>query len=347
MASTLDDYYPSYIDESTGLLNKPDGYGDYAFVRRSGPVTYFNALYAYALRSAAVLARHRGSPDAEKWEARAGNISDALNEHNFDSEAGAFFDGTCDGETYCATHAQDGNSLAILSGTTDPPRAESILNYWTKSARRERGNAFYDNDLLGSDYGERVYAFISYFEIAARFEAGLVPSALEETRRLWGYMAARDPGVTFWEGAGEAYEADAFKSRSHGWSTGVVPLLTRYVLGVTPRGPGFETWSVKPRAGDLTWARGVVPVPGGKGISVKWEKGEGGFVMEVEVPEGLGEGTIAVPVGEGGSVTVDGEVVWSGGRVVRRAATATGDGYVEFEARAGRVNVEVGGAREL
>lgn len=347
MTAALDSYYPSHTDPFTGLLVKPDGYGDYAFVKRSGPVTYFNALYAYALRSAAVLARHRGSPDAERWEARARNISDALNAHNFDSEAGAFFDGTC-GDDYCATHAQDGNSLAILAGATNASRSESILNYWADAARRERGNAFYDNSLLAADNGERVYAFISYFEIAARFEAGLVGSALEETRRLWGYMAARDPGVTFWEGTGEAYEADAFKSRAHGWSTGVVPLLTRYVLGVTPRGPGFETWSVKPRAGDISWARGVVPVPGGRGISVKWERGADGFVMEVEVPEGLGEGTIAVPVGEGGSVTVDGEVVWSGsGRVMRRAAMATGDGYVEFGARAGRVSVRVGGAKEL
>lgn len=347
MSSTLDDYYPSHLDPSTGLLNKPDGYGDYAFVKRSGPVTYFNALYAYALRAAAVLAKYRGYDDAERWRAKAGNISDALNEHNFDDEVGAFFDGTC-GDEYCDTHAQDGNSLAILSGATDPSRSESILNYWAKSARRERGNAFYDNNLLADDNGERVYAFISYFEIAARFEAGLVASALEEMRRLWGYMAARDPGVTFWEGAGEAYEADAFKSRSHGWSTGVVPLLTRYVLGVTPEGPGFEKWSVKPRVGDITWARGTVPVPGGKGISVRWEKGKGGFVMEVDVPEGLGKGTIAVPIGDGGSVTVDGEVVWSGkGRVVKRAAAATGDGYVEFVAGAGRVNVEVGGVKEL
>lgn len=350
MASTLDDYYPSHIDSSTGLLNKPDGYGDYAFLPREGPVTYYNALYIHALRAASLLAKHHGdghNDDASRWEALASNVSDALSAHNFDDEKGAFFDGTC-GDSFCATHAQDGNSLAILSGATDASRSASILDYWARAAARPHGNAFYDNDALGADYSDRVYAFISYFEVAARFETGLVESALEEMRRLWGHMAARDPGVTFWEGTGEAYNADPFKSRSHGWSTGVVPLLTRYVLGVTPTAPGFASWSVKPRVGDLSWARGVVPAPGGRGISVRWETGHDGFSMEVEVPDGLGQGTVAVPVEEGASVSVNGEVVWSDGHGRRkRAAAATGDGYVEFAGKAGSTKVLVGKAREL
>lgn len=349
MASTLDNYYPSHLDASTGLLNKPTDYGDYAFLPRSGPVTYYNALYVHALRAASLLAQHHGEDkagDAARWDSRASNLSDALNAHNFDDDAGAFFDGTC-GETYCATHAQDGNSLAILSGAASPSRAASILDYWAQAAARPHGNAFYDNDVLRAGFGDRAYAFISYFEIAARFESGLVESALEEMRRLWGWMAVRDPGVTFWEGSGEEYNADPFKSRSHGWSTGVVPLLSRYVLGVTPTAPGFSAWSVKPRLGDLAWARGVVPVPGGEGISVRWEKGAAGLEMEVEVPERLGAGTVAVPVGEGGSVRVDGEVVWSGKGVRKRAAAATGDGYVEFEGKSGKMTVVVGGGGEL
>ena len=370
MVSTLDDYYPSHLDPSTGLMNKPSGYGDYAFVPREGPVTYFNALYVHALRAAALLARHHSanqmnSPryihprawnhthsanqpdDAARWEHRAASISDALNARNFDNATGAFFDGTC-GDTFCATHAQDGNSLAILSGVADRGRATSILSYWAGAAARDHGNAFYDNDLLGADYGDRTYAFVSYFEIAARFESGLVESALEEMRRLWGFMAAGDPGVTFWEGSGEAYNADPFRSRSHGWSTGVVPLLSRYVLGVTPTAPGFAAWSVKPHVGDLKWARGVVPTPGGQGISVRWEKSEGVFKMEIEVPEGLGEGTVAVPVGEKGTVRVNGEVVWGGGkRFGKRAAVAARDGYVEFRWTAGKMNVVVGEEGEL
>ncbi|SPO02888.1 related to alpha-L-rhamnosidase A [Cephalotrichum gorgonifer] len=363
MAATLDDYYPPLMDKSTGLVVKPGGYGDYAFLPRSGPVTYYNVLYVHALRRATLLARHRGSDydaDAERWESRATELSAAVNAHNFDAGAGAFFDGTCgSGGEYCATHAQDGNSIAIVGGVADAERAESILKYWASAASREWGNSFYDNNALGGDFGERTYAFISYFEIVARFEtAGMVGSAFEEMRRLWGYMAARDPGVTFWEGTGDSYNSDSFKSRSHGWSTGVVPLLSRYVLGVAPTSPGFETWSVKPRTGDddVSWARGEVPVPGGgEGIRVWWEKVEGrGFEMGVQVPDGLGEGKIAVPVEGRAIVRVNGEVVWDGaedgsGRVGKRKRTAiaTGDGYVEFEASGGKTRVSVGYAREL
>ncbi len=52
----LDDYYPAHMDSRTGLVHKPDGYGDYAFLRRTGPVTYYNVLYVHALRRAADLA---------------------------------------------------------------------------------------------------------------------------------------------------------------------------------------------------------------------------------------------------------------------------------------------------
>lgn len=58
------------------------------------------------------------------------------------------------------------------------------------------------------------------------------------------------------------YNDHRFKSKAHGWATVVVPLLSKYVLGVAPTSPGFATWSVKPSVGYLEWARGVVPVPG-------------------------------------------------------------------------------------
>ncbi len=86
-------------------------------------------------------------------------------------------------------------------------------------------------------------------------------------------MATHDPGVTQWEGIGEGgkpYEDD-FTSMAHGWSTGIVPLMSNYVLGVKPAGPGFSRWIVKPitTGGGLTWARGAVPTPMGP-ISVFW-----------------------------------------------------------------------------
>ena len=80
----------------------------------------------------------------------------------------------------------------------------------------------YDNNNIdaSADLANRVYPFTSYFELSARFSTSdrTVKGAWEELRRLYGWMAAKDPGVTFWEGIGAngvPYE-DSFTSMAHG-----------------------------------------------------------------------------------------------------------------------------------
>lgn len=310
LRKVLDDYYPEYINSDVGILDKAKemDYGDYAFLPRSGPITYYNALYIHALDYAAQLASHLGhEEDSDRWTKRASEISPKLLEANWDSDAGAFFDGgPCPDEepgTVCDVHAQDGNSIAILAGVTNDTFSKSVLDYWSENTEQPYGNAFYDSSILQPDerFDERVYALISYFELQARFRtSGKAESALEEIRRLYGWMATHDPEVTQWEGIGPgggSYQGP-FMSYAHGWSTGIVPLMSNYVLGVTPQKPGFEGWRICPVVdGDLTWAKGVVPTKGGE-IKVAWEKfeeeGGEGLILEIEVTGG-GEGVVCVP----------------------------------------------------
>ncbi|PQE10442.1 alpha-L-rhamnosidase A protein [Rutstroemia sp. NJR-2017a BBW] len=333
LLKVLDQFYPSVTDNTTNLITKgvgvSGGYGDYAFLPRTGPITYYNALYVLALKNAAVIAKSQGHPnDADRWISRANNVSAALNSHNFDTSAGAFFDGTC-GDTYCATHAQDGNSISILSGTTNSTRSRSILSYLSTHNSRFYGNSFYDNDLLQTDFSQRVYAFMSYFEIEARFQTHLVASALDQIRRTYRWMANNDPKVTMWEGIGpngSPYE-QGFTSMAHGWSTGIVPALTNFVLGVTPTGPGFQTWTIKPMPGDVSWARGVVPTPKGD-ITVAWSiSSAGSFALSIETPAGT-SGTVSVPVkGAGQVVLVDGKEAWSKDGATAFGAESAEDGF--------------------
>lgn len=256
-------------------------------------------MYIHALKYAGQLASSLGYTDyTSRWSSLADSLSAALLKYNFDNSVGAFYDGgPCPGAaegTYCDVHAQDGNSLAILAGVTNDSTSNQVLDYWTKAASLPYGNAFYDSSILspGDDFNNRVYAFISYFELAARFAtAGAGQSAVDEIRRLYGWMSTHDPEVTQWEGIGpdgQPYEG-AFTSMAHGWSTGIVPLLSNYVLGVTPQGPGFKEWRICPvvDGGDLTWAKGVVPTPNG-GLKVSWEiksAGDGSiFSLMVEAP---------------------------------------------------------------
>ena len=352
MINVLDKFYPSITDNTTQLVTKGLGisgsYGDYAFLPRTGPVTYFNALYVIALDSAASIASYLGhKDDAARWSSRSKAVAAAINTYNFDNTVGAFFDGTC-GSTYCATHAQDGNSLSIISGAANATRAKSALSYLSANNARFYGNSFYDNDLLSGGFSNRVYAFISYFEIEARFMTGLADSALEEIRRLYGWMETNDPGITMWEGIreeGQPYE-NGFTSMAHGWSTGVVPVLTNYILGVTPQGPGFSTFSVKPIPGDVQWAKGMVPTPHGP-IRVAWDSNQaiGLFYMSVSSPAGT-KGTISVPVGNSSlPVYVDDTLAWenNGSRAYTAAYGQVADsGYVTVQVEGGDHIVTVG-----
>ncbi|KAK1597204.1 glycoside hydrolase family 78 protein [Colletotrichum navitas] len=347
LVAVLDRWYPSVTDPATGLvtkgLNGTAGYGDYAFVPRQGPVTYYNALYVLALRRAAEMAvEAENDGDAERWRRRADEVAKALGERNFDEKAGAFWDGTKEGR-FMDAHAQDGNSIAILADVVDKEKARGALDYYSRVAARPYGNAFYDSDAVNEGFSQKVYAFVSYFELAARFMVGTGDSAIEEMKRLYGWMSRQDPGVTFWEGIGpegKPYE-DGYTSMAHGWATGLVPLMSGCVLGVKPTEPGFRTWSVAPETAGLRWARGVVPTPEGGGIQVEWEQGGDGDVrIQVRAAEGT-RGVVSVPVGARGKVVeLDGEVVYAG-RDGIRARYKEGKVLVDVEGKGADCKVVV------
>ncbi|KAI0013964.1 glycoside hydrolase family 78 protein [Xylariaceae sp. FL0662B] len=342
----LDTYYVSHTDNITSLLIRQSGYGDYAFLPRYGSTAYDNALYVLALKRAAELADYLGRPsDAARWRNRASAVSQAFLENLWDPVARAFFDRKCPGPgpgLGCAAHAQDGNSLAILAGIANATYAQAALDYLAGATARTYGHAFYDGagESLAPRLGlpDRVYPFVSYFEIAARFETGATASALAQLRSTYAWMSSHDPGATAWEaiGANGTRFEGGFTSLAHAWSTGVTPLLTTYILGVKPVRPGFREWVVSPRPGDLTWASGEVPTPYGP-LNVHWEKsGADGLIKLTVVAPANTNGTMVVPApasasgGAGGDarlLLVDGTLV-SSGTVV--------DGSVAFAVEGGR-----------
>ncbi|KAF2714267.1 glycoside hydrolase family 78 protein [Pleomassaria siparia CBS 279.74] len=245
--------------------------------------------------------------------------------------AGAYLDSTVGP----VRHAQDGNSIAILSGATPLNQSQSALAYLDANMRQSYGNAFYDaqGNVLNpaAGFSTRVYAFISYFEISARFETNLTDQAIDQIKRMYGWMATHDPLVTMWEGIGAEgtlYEG-GFTSCAHGWSTGVLPALTNYVLGVKPTQTGFSKLSVRPSVPEgMSWARGVVPTPLGD-VGVDWKIDGGTFTLIVTAPKGS-EATISVPVGEDGKVTVGAQAVWGRGESKGLGAHFR-DGYVTVD----------------
>ncbi|MFJ5220837.1 alpha-L-rhamnosidase C-terminal domain-containing protein [Streptomyces sp. NPDC088354] len=343
LVKVLDTWYPSVTD-ADGLLSKglnnTSGYGDYAFLPRSGRITYYNVNYVQALDDAAAIARLLGhEADAARWSARARTVADAVNAHLWDAGAGAYLDSA----TGPARHAQDGNAIAITSGVASPERAAAALAHLDGTTKLPYGNAFMDNDTIFAGASQRVYAFTSYPELVARFETGRADSAIDQIRRTYGWMHTHDPGITNWEGIGpngSPYE-DGYTSMAHGWSTGVLPALTNQLLGLRPTSPGFATWALRPHPGSVAWTRGRVPTPHGP-LDADWQHAAPGhFTLSCDSPRGT-RGTIAVPTdGRSVSVRVDHRLVWSGTRAEDRGARLA-DGYVHLtDIAPGRHTVQV------
>ncbi|KAL1971359.1 hypothetical protein VTN77DRAFT_311 [Rasamsonia byssochlamydoides] len=331
LVKVLDSWYPSVTNATTGLLSKglnnTSGYGDYAFLPREGEITYFNALYVLALKNAAELATvFQQTDDAARWQQRAETVSQAINEYLWNANTGAYLDSS----TGSVRHGQDGNAIAILAGVANSSQARSALDYLASHTALPYGNAFMDNDSLVSGGSTRVYAFISYFDIAARFLTGDADSAIDEIRRLYGWMADHDPGLTFWEGIGangSAYEG-AYTSMAHGWSTGVLPALTNYLLGIQPTAPGYQRFSVRPSfPAGVTWARGQQATKFGP-VYVDWSVDGGKITINVDVPQGT-VGDISISQSDSKQVVyLDGEEVWDGFTSNRGRDVQQNGGYI-------------------
>ncbi len=174
-------------------------------------------------------------------------------------------------------------------------------------------------------------------ESAGRFAVGDTTGALALMRLMWGQMVdPTDPLYTggLWEfknSSGGVNRATA--SLAHGRAASPTVQLTEQVLGVTPVGPGYATWSFKPHTGNLHWAQGSVPTEYCD-IGVSWRSSGSGFQMDVHTAGG----TSAVPVIAGDVVRVNGHVVWSHGPHGNYHAHME-DGYVVLTTSGGHYTI--------
>jgi hypothetical protein len=288
LVRALDEWYPAQMRDGL-MADLLPARADYAGIDRRDPyVAYYNAQYVRALELGAALARWSGhGADARRWSRRAARLAPVVNRTFWDPGARAYKD-TVGGPL---VHPQDGNAFVVLAGVATRRQAVSALGYLDAHNQYGYGNSIADNDVWdGFPWGDhasmRVYPFMSYFEVVARFRTGLDATALNLIRREWGYMLANGPRTTMWETIAPYGGGPVHGSWDHGWSSGAAPVLTNYVLGVRPTSPGFRTFVVTPHTGGLAWAKGVVPTPHGN-LRVAWHYGaQGRVAIEVHAPPG-------------------------------------------------------------
>jgi hypothetical protein len=303
-----------------GLVVKDAGIEWSFSLGRNGEITYLNAVYYNALTVAAQMADAMGRTNhASVWRERAEGIKQAINARLWDAGRGVYVDSDLD-----RNHIpQDGNALAVLYGIASSEQARTILDYLRRTMWTPFGatnvDVSYGHDLV---HDKRIWPFIGYFEVEARFAVGDDERAYDLLRREWGHMLRSDPGSTMWEWMkADGSPESGFASLAHAWSGGVTASLTEHTLGIQRTGPSYSSFSAIPSIGDLDWARGRVPTPRGD-ISVAWEATDVAFTESLVVPDGS-RARAGVPMyGPRTVVTVDGRVVWGGGGAVSMGATA-------------------------
>lgn len=227
--------------------------------------TVVNCFFYENMRIMAELARVIGKDsDADLFAKLAEKTKQSINTKLFNREKGIYIDGI--GSTHASIHA---NMLPLAFGIVPEKYRQSVVDF-VKS--REMACSVYGAQYLLEGlyrFGEADYAH----ELMS----------LTSDRSWWNMIRV---GSTM---ALEAWDMK-YKPNSdwnHAWGTAPGNIVTRYMWGITPSSPGFETVQIKPQLSGLTFASIKVPTKKGtikadyKQINKKMK------LFVVELPQGM------------------------------------------------------------
>ncbi|KAM0275911.1 hypothetical protein ACHAQH_007298 [Verticillium albo-atrum] len=220
--------------------------------RKSNRHTYFSMLYALVLRQSAKLLRDVGRPgNAVEYEARAANVTEAVQKHCYD---GRFFtDSTADvaDEQAYSQHCQ---VFAVLSG----------------AAKKEDQVRILRESFAGATFSKCSY-MMQFYALRAFSLAGddAYETYYKDVWAPWRKMLAAN--LTTWE-------EDDVRQRSdcHAW--GSVPLyeFCTEVAGLRPVAPGFSKVLFKPRVRLSERIDAAVALGEDNAAKVSWRNGSEG-----------------------------------------------------------------------
>lgn len=181
----------------------------------------------------------------------------------------------------CAVAAEQGGRCSVNYEESKQVAGRAILAQMcdAKSA----------HEFIKKDGAKGFSVFWGYYTLCAMAEVGDVSGAEKMIKEYWGKMIECG-ATTFWEefdlewleeqpthideipsdGRKELhgdFGAHCFKgyrsSLCHGWASGPVPFISRYIMGVKPVIPGMRKIELNPNLGDLKTVKGAVPTPYG------------------------------------------------------------------------------------
>jgi len=244
-------------------------------------LSWLQAKYVGGLRHAARLARWLDdSSSATRWQQQAERLEKLIGERFWSAAAGFIHTlnhvGPCHAlkDHYQKTYVE---KIALgPSGASRQCNAVAVLAGIGTDAQRQ---IILDRVFRNPAIAPIITPYFRYYEDCARALCGDPGGALEDMVGYIGDMVEREDAASIWE----AYDPSVRDLRRysngrdvtwhwptslcHGWSSGLVPLTQRYLLGIEPVQPGFTEVRLQP-ATTARWSfEATVPTPHG-GIRV-------------------------------------------------------------------------------
>ena len=250
---------------------------------------FMTALYYQALSDGIRVAEITGDPkEAAHYRALREKIREGYQSRLWDETAGLYRDGVphlskvephkwMPADFGIVTHTPQNNAMAVAYGLAKGKKAGKVM---------ERTLAIKPWNLQ---------PYFMHFVFDAMERSGVFEKEANARLREW----------TIREETQSLLEANGMGDLSHAWAATPLYQMSSRILGVEPAAPGFTKILLKPRLGDLQWAKGTVPTPHGP-VTVSWAREGTHLRFEVDLPEGT-ETTLDLPKPlRGSEVLIDG-----------------------------------------
>ncbi|MEP2026912.1 MAG: alpha-L-rhamnosidase C-terminal domain-containing protein [Reichenbachiella sp.] len=199
--------------------------------------TVVNSLYYRNLEIMAEFAKVLNKADeAEELNQLALKVKQSINDKLFNPEAGAYIDGI--GTNHSSLHA---NMMALAFDIVPEANKNSVADFV-----KSRGMAC-------SVYGSQYLLEAMYKANESEYALGLMTATHD---RSWYNMIKIGSTITL-EAWDMKYKPNA--DWNHAWGATPANIIPRYLWGIKPKTPGYESVAIKPQLGDLTSSAIVVP----------------------------------------------------------------------------------------
>ena len=248
---------------------------DWAPMDKPGEVAVEQVLFCRSLETMALcagLADDAGN--GEKYSRLTADVKQKIQAVFWDAEQKALVHGRKNGQLN-RTVTKYANMFALTFDYLNAQQQEDVKNHV----------------LLNDRIQKITTPYMRFYELEALCRIGQQAHVLHEIKDYWGGML-RLGATSFWEAYDPAesgvehyamYGRPFGKSLCHAWGASPLYLFGRYYLGVTPTGPGYETYLVEPELGGLKWMEGAVPTPAG---NIKLHVTERKITVETVVGQG-------------------------------------------------------------